>query len=361
MADSIDKSVLSPFSASDFGRAQMLTQIQNFYTKKAEQKTASITNRFTASINSINMENDRWRAVREGIQAGRSILSDNLARAKSILASLNNMISAVNKAGQNAEGYTNALGYAATFDSYLRSLDYAASNSTTKPNLLGVAKQELNFRVGIHGATQTTNSAYLGSDYYIIDSEGKYWDLDRSAQILKRYDVYPDDPMSNAANLATGLRLDDLTGDAITFTVGPDTATPETFSGTLYRTGLDILDSWGYEGLATEAGRQQALDDLNSAKVAVDIEVRRYTLAFTTADYYEKVASEAISGLVKKTNQLTIDQAIEIQKEQAALSQEYQTSTNSIVQAIAAQNQYGRMLGAALSNKFGKSLVNILT
>lgn len=360
MANTIDKTVLSSFSAGDFGRAQMLTQIQSFYTKKAQQKTTAITNHFTARINSINTEGDRWRAVREGIQEGRSIISSTLARAKTILNSIDTMIRTVNKAGQNSEGYTNSPAYAAAFDSYLRGLDSAATRNGTPPNLLGVAKQELSFRVGINGASETVNSAYLGSDYHIIDSDGKYWNLNRSEKTLKRYTVYPDEPTSTVGNLSTGLRLDDLTGESITFTVGPDTASPQTFTGTLYRKGLEILDSWGYDGLATEAGRQKALDDLNAAKVAVDIEVRRYTLAYTTADYYEKVAAEAISGLRKKTNQLTVDQAIAIQKEQSALTQEYQTSTNTIVQALAVQNQYGKMLNPLISNKFGKSLVSIL-
>lgn len=361
MADFVEKTVLSSFSAADFGRAQMLVQVQKFYNKKAQTKTTAIANEYGAQVNSINAENDRWKSVRDDIQDARSVLSDTLGRARGILTTLDNMIRAVNKSGQNTEGYTNPEMYAATFDSYLKGIDSAATRLSTNTNLLGTAKQEVTFPTGINGVRQTVNSAFLGSDYYIVDNEGKYWDLDRSAKILKRYDVYPDEPTGTVGNLATGLQLDDLTGDTITFTVAPDTATPQTFTGTLHRSGLSLLDSWAYDGLATAEGRQKALADLNSAKVAIDLEVRRYQLAYTTADYYEKSASEAIDGLRKKTNQLAIEQAVAIQKEQNALAQEYQVSNNAIVQALALQNQYAKMLTPLISNKFGKSLVDILT
>lgn len=361
MADTVEKTVLSPFSAADFGQAQMLVQVQKFYNQKATQKTAAIGNEYAAQINSIKRESDRWSVVREDLREARSIVSDTVGRAKSIQDSLENMIRAVNKCAQNTEGYTNPQMYAASFDAYLKSLDGIAARTSDGTNLLGIAKQEVRFPTGINGSEYTVRSAFLGSDYHIVDSEGKYWDLDRSAKILKRYDTYPDKPTSTVGNIATGLRLDSLDGDAITFTVAPDTATPETYSGTLYRKGLPILDSWAYEGLATEAGRAKALADLNSAKVAIDLEVRRYQLANTSITYYEGIATETISGMRETTNQLTIEQATAIQKEQTALSQEYQVSTNAIVQALALQNQYAKMLSPLMSNKYAKSLIDILT
>lgn len=361
MADTVDKTVLSPFSAADFGQAQMLVQIQKFYNQKATQKTAAIGHEYTAQINSIKRESDRWDAAREDMRETRSVISGTVGRAKAIQTSLENMIRAVNKCGQNTEGYTNPQMYAASFDAFLKSLDGVASRTSDGTNLLGIAKQEVRFPTGINGSEYTVKSAFLGSDYHIVDSEGKYWDLDRSAKILKRYDTYPDEPTSKVGNIATGLRLDSLVGDAITFTVAPDTATPETYSGTLHRSGLKLLDSWAYDGLATEAGRAKALADLNSAKVAIDLEVRRYQLANTTITYYEEIATETISGIRDKTNQLTIEQATAIQNEQTALSQEYQVSTNAIVQALALQNQYAKMLSPLMSNKYAKSLIDILT
>ena len=351
--------VLSNFSASSFGQANLLTKMGEVFEKQAEQRTAGITSHYTARINSVNLTKDRWTAVRSGIQDARSIISTTASKAQSILASIDNMITAVNKAEQNSDESYSAKVYAASFDAYLSGLDSTAKSSSVQPNLLGTAKAELTYRASINGTTTTINSAFLGSDYYIIDDEGKYWALDRSAKTLKRYDEYPDDPTSTVGNFQTGIQLDSLSGDSITFTIGQDTADPQTFSGTVYRKGLEILDSWAYDGLATSDGRTRALADLKAAKAAIELEVRRYQIAFTTSDFYEKVANEAIVGLRKKTDGYMIQQAAEIQEAQDQLARDYQNATNSVAQSISMQNQYAKLLNPLFNKSFNNSLINI--
>ena len=222
-------------------------------------------------------------------------------------------------------------------------------------------KASLEFRVGINGGYETVNSAYVGSNYHVVDDEGKYWALDRASKTLKRYNDYPDDPTSTVGNFQTGIRLDSLSGDAITFTIAPDTATPQTFSGTIYRSGLDVLDSWGYDGLSTSEGRTRALEDLNAAKAALDLEVRRYEVSLSMASFYESMADQAVEGYRDETNALMIEQAKAIQTEQSKLAREYQISTNSVAQALSLQNGYSNMLGSMLSEgSFAQKLVNIL-
>ncbi len=347
--------VLSNFSAAGFGQANLLAKMGEVFENQAVQRTNTITSRYTARINSVNLTKDRWETVRTGIQDARSVISTTSSKAKSILSSIDNMISAVNKAEQNSDESYSAKVYAGSFDAYLSGLDSTAKSSSVQPNLLGTAKTELTFRAGINGTTTTVNSAFLGSDYYIVDDESKYWALDRSAKTLKRYDEYPDDPTSTVGNFQTGLQLDDIDGDSITFTVGQDTADPQTFTGTLHRKGLEILDSWAYDGLSTEDGRARALADLKAAKAAIELEVRRYEITFTVSDFYESVATEAIVGLRKKTDSYMIQQAAEIQEAQAQLARDYQNAASSVTQSIAMQNQYAKLL----SPLFNDSLINV--
>lgn len=349
--------VLSQFTAGSFDQAQLLSQMQQTFQQNAQKKTDAINNSYNADINSVNMTSDRWKTVRTGIQEGRSVVSNNLARAKQVLSALDSMIMSVNKAGNSEDGYASA--YASAFDSYLSGLDRTAGTTNTEPNLLGEAKKTLTYRVGINGTTTTVNSAFIGSDYYIIDSEGKYWDVNRTSKIIKRYDTYPDEPTSIAGNFETGLQLDSISGDDVTFTVGANTATPQTFSGTIHRKGLHVLDSWAYDGLATAAGRQRALDDLKDAKTAVQLEIRRYNVAFTTSDFYDSVASQSITGLRKKTNQMMIEQATAISEEQNKLAREFQMASSAVTQSIAVQNQYAKMLNPLFSGSTTKSLISI--
>lgn len=349
--------VLSDFSASSFDQANLLAKMGEVFEKQAQQKSEQINAHYQARINAVDLTKNRWETVQKGIQDARSTISTTTSKAKSILTNLDNMIDMVKKAGKNTDGFIQA--YAASFDSYLRGLDQTARVSTIEPNLLGVSKAQLTYRASISGTTTTVNSAFVGSDYYIVDDEGKYWALDRKSKTLKRFNEYPDDPTNTVGNFATGIRLDDLTGDSITFTIGQNTADPKTFSGTLYRKGLDILDSWAYDGLTTEDGRQRALDDLKAAKAAIELEVRRYEVAFTTSNFYEKVAGREMSGLRKKTNAYMIEQAQAIQDEQTRLAREYQSATSRVTQSIAIQNQYAKLLNPLFDKSFPKTLIDI--
>ena len=220
------KTVLSSHSASTFDQAHLLAKMGEVYEKQGAQKAESISSHYSARINAVNLTKDRWETVRTGIQEARTAISTTNSKARSILKSLENMIEAVKKAGKTSDGTLGKDAYAASFDAYLRGLDNTAQKSGLQPNLIGSAKAKLDYRANIHGSTNTVNSAFLGSDYYIIDDEGKYWALDRSAKTLKRYDDYPNEATSTVGNFQTGIRLDDLDGDNITFTIGQNTASP---------------------------------------------------------------------------------------------------------------------------------------
>ncbi len=353
-------SPLSNFTIADFGRAQLVAQIGAYYEQRGVEKSEQIAAEYGQKTNTLGRESARWEDVRADIQAAKDVIGGTLSRIKSIRNSLNNMISNVNKAEQNSHDPTGPSIYAAAFDSYLNGADSNAKNTSLSPNLIGVAKQELTYRVGIYGTTSTIASANLSSDYYVIDTDGKYWSLNRTAKTLKRYDVYPDEPTSTVGHFVGGLKLDSLTGDTISFTVAPDTATPESFTGTLYRNGLSIMDSWAYDGLATSDGRTRALEDLNAAKYAVDLEIRRYEIALTTSDFYDKVAKRAIDGLTEQTNDLLIEQAAAIEKAQNELAREYSSATSHVARAVAMQNEYAILLKPLIQNKFAAKLISIL-
>ena len=353
-------SPLSNFTIADFSRAQLVAQIGAFYEQRGMQRSERIAAEFGQKTNSLTRESDRWRAVRTDIQEAKDIIGGTLARIKSIRSNLNNMISNVNKAEQNSGDSTGPMIYASAFDALLNGIDSIAKNTSLSPNLIGVAKQALTYKVGIYGTTATINSANISSDYYVIDTDGKYWNLNRTAKTLKRYDVYPDEPTSTVGHFVGGLKLDSLAGDTVSFTVAPDTATPESFTGTLYRNGLSILDSWAYDGMATSDGRTRALEDLNAAKDAVDLEIRRYEIALTTSNFYDKVAKRAVDGLTEQTNDLLIEQAAAIEKAQDELAREYSSATGHVTRAIAMQNEYALLLKPLIQNKFAAKLISIL-
>lgn len=105
---------------------------------------------------------------------------------------------------------------------------------------------------------------FAGSDFKIVDGEGQTWRYDRSTGTLAEYDTWPDQPtgVSYSASQLSVASFDDGTG-AITLNTpgGP-------VGGTVTRYGQGVLDSFLYNGLATDADVARALADVDAAIAA---------------------------------------------------------------------------------------------
>ncbi|HIJ45842.1 MAG TPA: hypothetical protein HPP50_06770 [Rhodospirillaceae bacterium] len=353
-------SVLSNITRGDMTSATLFSRLLEAQQRQAELKTRVASGRYQSKINSSKREVGKWRTVKDDIATASSQIHGNLGRIKSMASRIENMILTVNKAGQPTEGTTNTDGYSATFDSYLKGLAKEADSSGKPPNLLGKFEPSLTYKTGLHGTTASVQGAYVGSDYYIIDSDGKRWALNREAKHIKRYDDYPNDPTNKVGGFKDGLRLDSISGDNIDFTIAPNTATPESFSGTLHRLGIGIMDSWYYDGLSTDAARDRAITDLKAAQQAVNLEVTRYEVAARMAKFYEDRATAEIKGLREEVNDNLLDQARDVKKAHDELSRQFQAANNNIAHALAMKNQYATMLSPLVNDKFTKILLDVI-
>jgi hypothetical protein len=102
---------------------------------------------------------------------------------------------------------------------------------------------------------------FAGSEFSITDGEGQSWRYDRSTGTLAEFNSWPDSPtgVSYPASAVSVGAFDSGTG-AITLNTpgGP-------IGGTLTRYGQGVLDSFLYNGLASDADVTRALDDVNAA------------------------------------------------------------------------------------------------
>jgi len=347
---------LSPYSPKTFSNSNLLARMSSVFQNLASQKTQEITNAFQQEINSVELDAKRWKNISKDIDNARAEVVDARNRSKGVLRFVNDMIRNVNKAEQNSgdSGFM-AAGYAATLDSQLRSIESKVNDArTANMNLLGKFEPDFSFNVGIHGNTATVGGQFIGNDYYIIDSNNNRWQPDKRSKILKQYSEYPDTPTSKAGNFTTGLQLDSISGDAITFTVAPDTASPEQFTGTLYRSGTNIMDSWFYDGLETSSGRDLALADLAEAKEALTLEVNRYNTSLTTTEFYASMVDASIKGYRKETNDLILEQARAVQEAQQELTAQYQSAAGNVARSFAIRKQYNAMLRPLLNDRVMK-------
>ncbi len=353
-------SVLSGLSRATFTTATLISNLINAQEKKIALRTQEINGAHQQTIGRLNRNVEKWSAVKKSVGNAASVIHSTVGRAKAILGKIDSMILNVNKAGQPTNGQTNTDMYAASFDAFLKGIQSDANNARMSPNMIGQFEPKLTYKTSPLGTTGSVQGAFIGSDYYITDSAGKRWVPDRTAKNLKRYDNYPDGATNKVGAFNGGLRLDSISGDAITFTIAPNTATPESFSGTLSRKGLRIMDSWYYNGLATDADRQQAISDLKSARTAVDLEIQRYKLGASTASFYEARVNAEIKGIRSKVADEMIARATELQVSQEKLSREFQNTSSLVAQSLALRNEYAKMLSPIVNDKLTQALLNVV-
>lgn len=349
--------------ASDYATAQLIARLQESYQAKATQKVQDVADRHQTKINTINRDVEKWRTVKADIGQAASTISGFVGSAKSVLASIDNLISTVNKAklsAADADSDFRPDNYSSIFDSQLRSLNMSADSGSRGVNPMGPSEPDFKYQIDLYGETNTVSGNFIGTGYTITEADGKIWKADVPNKLLYQYGT--DGGKTGKVGAFGDLQLDSLSGTAISFTTGADTASPESYSGTLSRTGTELLNAWAYEGLATDTGRDAALADLYDAKTAIELEVKRYETAYATAGFYEERANTYVQGLREEANGELLKQTAEVSRLQKELAREYQHTTSSVALAMAAKKDYSKFFGQfAGDNKVAKALMNIYT
>jgi len=347
---------------SSFAIARLLTQMSQASEERIKTAIRPIEAKHDKVVHDADFKADRWKRVQKNIGAASSALAANIGNLKSIKSKLDAMLSAVNKADQRAdqEGFDPS-GYAMSFDALLKSVSASTADKGRNINLIGKRDVTLDYTVDIYGRQESVSSVSLDNDYYIIDSNGDRWVLNREAGNIKRYTSYPDEPTSDVGGFPDGIRLNSVDGDDnISFTIAPDTASPQTFSGTLYRSGLNVMDSWYYEGLGTADARDTAVSDIHSARTAIKLEIARYESQFSLAQFYEERATGEIKGLREDKNEALLTKAKEVGAAKDRLIKQFEAAQNAMQMSSNLKHEYANFL-KPLSGGLGRKLVDILS
>jgi hypothetical protein len=105
----------------------------------------------------------------------------------------------------------------------------------------------------------------------------------------------------------------DASTNAIGFTTSPSTAGAQSFTGTLSKTGLGVGNAFIYDNLESQAGRDRAIADLESAKISVDQQLIRFKAALAQAQLSASRTSTRLNDLLVETETLTFSASVEIQ------------------------------------------------
>tara|TARA_B100000315_G_scaffold249276_2_gene280253 strand:- start:2117 stop:3337 length:1221 start_codon:yes stop_codon:yes gene_type:complete len=120
------------------------------------------------------------------------------------------------------------------------------------------------------GDTLQIDGVYLGTDYFITDSGGDFWNSDTgyaasedAVGTLTEYSSYPNTP-TGVSDSVTDLTLNsyDDSDDSISF----DVAGTGTITGTVTKGGLGLLDAWIYSDFDNQTSIDLAKSNLETAE-----------------------------------------------------------------------------------------------
>lgn len=352
--------MFTKISASMVRQATLQAQITQHFKRLSEVQGGVIAGRYAKKINSVDFQAKKWRMLESDFDDARRDINSVVGRIKSIKASVESMMTIVRNASSDEQADANPTGYSRAFDSTLRSVVGKALSNQTGNNLIGNSgAARLSYPINVYGTTREVRGAFLGTDYHIIDSQGKRWSPDWSARLLRQYDEYPDKPSDKLGDFDNGVRVDSISGTTVAFTIAPNTAAPQSFTGTLHRDGLGLLDAWYYDGLATETGRDRAMADLESAQLSLDLEIRRYEIAGSTIGFYAKKSAATVGGYDKRVAALLAEKAKEFGIAEQRLARDYQAASRSIGAGAALRQRYAKIFGPDGGNAITKILIDI--
>ncbi len=351
--------ILAPLTAAAQKSATALAQFGELFNARLKQQSEAITAKKQREINAINLDADRFRDFKKQLDGTLDIISNSVTRSKGLRSQLDGLILTVGNAGADPEAANNADGYRLAFNSIMNQMRDVAGKARVNPNLLGDSgPARLDYPVDPSGTKQAVRGVNLVSDYYIIDSEGKRFEPDRVGGLIRQVEDDPDATNQNFANLDTGIRLESISGNAISFTLKPGTAEETSFSGELVRKGPGILDPWLYDDFKTVEGRSRALADLEAAKGVFDFEIQRYGSAKTSIEFHRNRANTKVKQADFAIEDISIEQAQAIRIAEAKMAREAAVLATKLEHAELIRNEYTRMFGGT-NDPLTKTLLDI--
>lgn len=354
--------ILSTIAFADLARERLRFQIGSYNADDLALKHKVIAADADSKINILNRELDRWDHIREGLEDVIDNLGNTVTRAQTIRSKLEELISKTFLAQ-----YGDAISedsHAAVFDSLIKGINGAAEDAGRRTNLIGKADESgLKYITDIYQATETVDDTFLGTDYVIEQDGGVYeWRRDTEyGYFLRQHEVDTGATTGVFTAINGGVRLDSISGSDVTFTIDFETDDAQQFSGTIVTDGLGILDAWAYENMQTSDGRTRALEDINLAKVTVDMHIARLKGELASAQYYDNkadVRSQAINDTVdNKTRSALLD----LQEAQTEAERRQFIADAQIEAAKNVRFRYKQLLQYAPENEgISKALVDVL-
>ena len=288
------ESLLSPGSF-DIANANRILNSAAVGSSSLARQEQIIRSGQQTKIEVVNQRTNKPRTSNPELTKIISFLSNVVDRIKTIRRLADSLTAEVSKADRFGSGDN-----AVQFDITLAQLSGVAEQTSDDPNLLNSSSNTdfafLTIKDGrvvtLSGAelgtgfTITETGTAFGTDFTITEKNRTFIFSDHEARVLRQVDPLKEPftaPLpANFVAISRDVRLDSIDKfdpDKVTVTIFPGTTAAKTFTGTVTRDGLGVLDSFLYDA----AGRSRAFEDLRAAKTTIDRQLARFEGALKSA------------------------------------------------------------------------------
>ncbi len=193
--------------------------------------------------------------------------------------------------------------YASRFDDTLAEIFSIASSGELSGNVGRATFQnnQTTYAFDQFGHTRTVTGSFLASDYYVTNDGGGLFIPEFNSDSLRLYESYPNDSLGDAFSVK-GVQLDSFDGTNVGFTVDAGLASETSYTGTVNRGGLGVLNAFFYD-FSTGAGRTLAAADVATARETFEREVLRLESEQTQAQN----AADRIDALIEDKQEEVFD------------------------------------------------------
>jgi len=357
--------LLSSATLSGYFNANKILGATAFGTSGLTRQEEIIRTGQQEKITVDNQRTGKPRIPTEGLDKIVSFLSNVIYRTKLIRELTDSLNDDVRESDQFGTGDS-----ATHFDSTLAYLSNVATQTVNEPNLLN-SSEDKNFKFFTLKDNRVINlsAANLGTGFTITDSKttigSDYTTLERSSNIIYSDHEYgvlrQKDPLrgnfstklpslpGNFVSVFGDVRLDSIDKfdpNKVTVTFFPGTNAENSFTGTVSREGLGILNSFLYDSFTTATGRGRAFEDLRVAKTSIDRELLRFEGALKSVTLIKGQKDLSLANFVSLIDTSTIGSAIKLQEADSAWA--FKNNFNSIrINGVeTSRNELGKMLGA---------------
>ena len=333
--------------------------LQQVITDSASQKTAA-----------IDTQNEAWISVKAQINNAQAAVSSGQDSIKRVSDNLSSIRDSVGMSHEDVEYY------AGKFDDMINAISNEADSGGTTSlvgniNRVDYSGNEIEYRNNPSLATSTITGTYVATDYRIKVDDGSVWVPDPGTDTITHYTALQGEAkeietagitLTESTSTRTGLKLAsyDPATNKITMevTINPDDP-PQIVTGTLQRTGLGLMPSWFYGGLATDADRQRAYRDIDAASVNLTAASGQLQLAANQVGGDQRRADAALDDLTQQSVKVNSDQLDQQQALQAKSSRELSALQTNLQSLASTQSNYLNLLGGAVEDPLSQSLIDI--